>query len=242
MKIESINNDKVKRWAHLKEKKFREQENLFLVEGDHLVKEALKKGVVKELIALNADYEVENIPFYEVTPSIMKKISSQVSISEVIAVCKKLESKPITGNVCLLDNIQDPGNLGTIIRSALAFNIETIILSSDTVDLYNDKVIRASEGMIFHLNFLKGDLPSIINELKSKNYQIYGTDVNKGTSLKNIAFSHKSGIIIGSEGQGMKSTLAPLCDELINIPLNESCESLNAGVAASIIFYELSLK
>lgn len=242
MKIESINNDKVKRWAHLKEKKFREQENLFLVEGDHLVKEALKKGVVKELIALNSNYEVENIPFYEVTPSIMKKISSQVSISEVIAVCKKLESKPITGNVCLLDNIQDPGNLGTIIRSALAFNIETIILSNDTVDLYNDKVIRASEGMIFHLNFLKGNLPLIINELKNKNYQIYGTDVNNGTSLKDIAFSHKSAIIIGSEGQGMKNSLVPLCDELINIPLNESCESLNAGVAASIIFYELSLK
>lgn len=242
MKIESLNNEKVKKWSQLKEKKYRDKTNLFLIEGDHLVNEALKKGVVKEIIALNNIYEIPNLPFYEVTPSIMKKLSSQVSSSEVMAVCEKIPNLPVKGHVCLLDNIQDPGNLGTIIRSALAFNIDTIILSLDTVDLYNEKVIRASEGMIFHLNFIKSDLITAIKDLKKDNYQIYGTNVRNGTSLKSIDFCEKSGIIIGNEGQGMNDELTPLCDQLINIPLSKNCESLNASIAASIIFYELSQK
>lgn len=242
MKIESLNNEKVKKWCQLKEKKYRDKTNLFLVEGDHLVNEALKKGAVKEIIALDKQYEVANIPFYEVTLSVMKKLSTQVSFSKVMAVCEKMKEQIVKGRVCLLDNIQDPGNLGTIIRSALAFDIDTIILSPDTVDLYNEKVIRASEGMIFHLNFIKSDLTTAIKELKRENYQIYGTNVKNGISLKSIDFCEKSGIIIGNEGQGMKNELIPLCNQLINIPLAKTCESLNAGVAASIIFYELSQK
>ena len=169
----------------------------------------------------------------------MKKLSSQVSSTNVMAVVQKLSSSKIDGNVCLLDNIQDPGNLGAIIRSALAFNINTIIMSKDTVDLYNEKVIRASEGMLFHLNFIKDDLENVILKLKKDGYQIYGTDVNIGTSLKSISFSAKNGIIIGNEGKGMDLKYQKYCDSLINIPINKACESLNASVAASIIFYEM---
>ena len=149
-----------------------------------------------------------------------------------------MPEKEIQGNVCLLDNIQDPGNLGTIIRSAVAFDIKTIILSNDSVDLYNDKVIRASEGMLFHINIIRMDLKDAIKELKEKNYTIYGTDVIKGTTLKEIAFDDKTAITIGNEGQGMKEELKKLSDKMIHIPIN--CESLNAGVAASIIFYEVT--
>ena len=238
MKIESLNNSKVKEWAKLKEKKYRDETNLFLVEGDHLLNSAVVKKRVVEIISTDETMEIPGIPFYLVTDCIMKKLSSQVSSTKVIGVCKKNETQEITGNVCLLDNIQDPGNLGTIIRSAVAFHIDTLILSNDTVDVYNDKVIRASEGMIFNLNIIRADLMNIIKELKKKNYQVYGTDVLNGLDLNEIIFPEKTAIIIGNEGRGMKETIKKECDQLIHIKIN--CESLNAGVAASIIFYEVS--
>lgn len=238
MKIESLNNSKVKEWSKLKEKKYRDETGCFLVEGDHLMNSAMVKGVVKEIISIDETLKIPDIPFYLVTPAIIKKISNQINGTKVIGVCKKLPEKEIQGNVCLLDNIQDPGNLGTIIRSAVAFDIKTIILSNDSVDLYNDKVIRASEGMLFHINIIRMDLKDAIKELKEKNYTIYGTDVIKGTTLKEIAFDDKTAITIGNEGQGMKEELKKLSDKMIHIPIN--CESLNAGVAASIIFYEVT--
>ena len=139
MKIESLSNAKVKNWNKLKEKKYRDEAGLFLIEGDHLIKEALKKQMVVSTIGLNETYD------YTVNPEILKKLSSQKSGAKEIAVVKKIEEKKVEGDkILILDNIQDPGNLGTIIRSAVAFNISTIILSDDCVDLYNDKLIRSS--------------------------------------------------------------------------------------------------
>lgn len=239
MKIESLQNPKVKEWVKLKEKKNRDANGLFLIEGDHLLNEAMVKGVVKEIISPDALFNFDGIPFYEVNDAIMKKLSNQVSGTDVICVCEKFPEKEIKGNVCLLDNIQDPGNLGTIIRSAVAFNIDTIIISPDTVDMYNDKVIRSSEGMIFHANIIKRDLEEAIYELKNKGYQIYGTNVENGHNLKDIKFNLKNAIIIGNEGNGVKKALQDKCDSLIYIPISRTCESLNASIAASIIFYEL---
>ena len=238
MKIESVNNNKVKEWCKLKEKRFRDETNLFLIEGDHLINNARIKGKIVAIISNDSTMEIPGIPFYLVTPAIMKKISTQVTSSKVIAICQKKEEKQINGVTCLLDNIQDPGNLGTIIRSAVAFKIDTLVLSNDSVDLYNDKVIRASEGMIFDLNIIRKNLVDVINELKAKNYKIYGTDVCQGKNLKKISFNEKTAIIIGNEGLGMKEEIKKECDEMIHIDIN--CESLNAGVAASIIFYEVN--
>ena len=240
MKIESLNNSNVKRWKNLLEKKYREQEGLFLIEGDHLLKEALNLGLVKEIMASEEDFEVPGIPFYLVSDAILKKLSNQVSGTKVMAVVRKMEEKEIRGKVCVLDNIQDPGNLGAIIRSAVAFGIDTIVMSKDTVDLYNDKVIRASEGMIFHLNYYRGDLDEAFLKLKEMGYKIYGTNVKKGVNLKEIKFDYKSAIIIGNEGKGMREEYQKYCDSLINILISDKCESLNASVAASIIFYEMS--
>ncbi len=240
MNIESVNNQRVKNWLKLKDKKYRDKTNTFLIEGDHLLKEALKRDLVLEIIALDESFKESGIPFYLVSTPVMKKLTNQVSYSPVVAVVKKLEPKNISGNVCILDNIQDPGNLGAIIRSAVAFNIDSIILSNDTVDLYNDKVIRASEGMLFNANFIKGNLKEIIPDLKNKGYKIYGTNVNNGDHLKNIDFSLKTGIIMGNEGQGMKKELEKYCDNMINIPISSECESLNVAVATSIIFYEIN--
>ena len=236
MKITSLNNPKVVFWAKLKMKKYRDIEHLFIVESEHLVTEALKKGIVKEIITTEEkEYEV---PTYNVSTEIMKRISTLITPSKVMAVCEYLMPDDIKGNILLLDHIQDPGNLGTIIRSAVAFNFSTIIVSEDTVDFYNDKVIRSSEGMIFNINLVKDDLLSIIPVLKEKGYKIYGTDVKKGKNIKTID-NKECAIIIGSEGKGISIEVKELCDDFIYINMSKTCESLNAAVASSIIMYEV---
>lgn len=236
MKITSLNNPKVIFWAKLKMKKYRDIEHLFIVESEHLVSEALKKGIVKEIITTEEkEYEV---PTYNVSAEIMKRISTLITPSKIMAVCEYLMPDDIKGNILLLDHIQDPGNLGTIIRSAVAFNFSTIIVSEDTVDFYNDKVIRSSEGMIFNINLVKDNLLSIIPILKEKGYKIYGTDVKKGKNIKTID-NKECAIIIGSEGKGMSIEVKELCDDFIYINMSKVCESLNAAVASSIIMYEV---
>lgn len=234
MKIESLSNAKVKNWNKLKEKKYRDEAGLFLIEGDHLIKEALKKQMVVSTIGLNETYD------YTVNPEILKKLSSQKSGTKEIAVVKKIEEKKVEGDkILILDNIQDPGNLGTIIRSAVAFNISTIILSDDCVDLYNDKVIRSSEGMIFNINIVRKKLIEIIPKLKENGYTIYATTVNGKGYFENDS---KIALVIGNEGNGIKENILNLCDKNITIKMNKECESLNAGVAASILMYELGVK
>ena len=238
MEITSLNNEKVKAWNKLKNKKYQNEYGLFLIEGDHLLKEALKVGVVKEIIS-SRDYETE-LPFYKVTKDIMKKLSSQVSGTNVIGVCIKREETKVGKRVLILDDINDPGNMGTIIRSAVAFNIDTIIASNNSVDFYNDKVIRSSEGMFFNINLIKCDIVELINELKNKGYLIMGTNVLGGTNIENIKVEDKFALIMGNEARGVSDNIKDMCDTLVYIDMNKSCESLNVGVATSILLYELN--
>lgn len=234
MKITSVHNDKVKYWCNLKVKKFRDKERKFLVEGDHLINEAIKNNLVVETISCvneNADYFI--------TKEIMEKISEQKSISYDMAVVKFIPEDSINGNIMMLDNLQDPGNLGTIIRSAVAFKINTIIISDDSVDLYNPKVVRATEGMIFNLNIIRRNLTEVIPILKRQGYKIVGTLVNDGKDIKDIDKNNIC-VVIGNEGNGIKEETKDMCDEFTNIKISDNCESLNAGVAASIIMYEVN--
>lgn len=237
MELSSTNNEKVKFWQKLNQKKHRDQERLFLVEDEHLVNEALKKGIVKEIITLNKE-EIYNVDTYYVNEKIMKNISSQVTSAKVIAVCHHLEERDAIGNILVLDRLQDPGNLGTIIRSAVAFNFDSIILSNDSVDLYNPKVIRASEGMLFHINIIRTDIKDFLNNLDN-GYTKITTDVNNGKNIKEIKFN-KCAVVIGNEGNGVSEDIKNICDEKVYINMNNNCESLNASVSASIIMYEVS--
>ena len=237
--ITSLQNNKIKELNKLKEKKYRDEFNLFLVEGDHLVKEAYKTNQLVEILATPTFEEEIDIPITYISDDVMKKLSSMVSASNVIGVCKKFKPIGYGKRILILDNLQDPGNLGTIIRSASSFNFDTIVLSEVSVDLYNDKVIRASEGMIFHTNVIRCNITDFIKELKSNNYMIFTTDVNGGAIVSEVDFKEKIAIIIGSEGAGVGS-VRKLADKSIYIPMNKRCESLNASVAASIIMYEVS--
>ena len=233
----SVNNPKIKELKKLKSKKYRDLTNTFLIESEHLIKEAYNLGYLKCIYILEGtNYDIDVETNY-VTKEVLKYLSDLES-PNIIGVAKKIPELPIGNKIVILDNIQDPGNLGTIIRSSVAFNIDTIVLSNNTVDLYNDKVIRASEGMIFKINIVRKDIKTFLENIK-KDYYIYGTKVNGGINLKNIEKRKKFAIIMGNEGNGMSYRLDSLCDSFIYIDMNSSCESLNVGVATSIILYEL---
>lgn len=242
MYITSINNEYIKEISKLNEKKYRDKLNKYLIEGLHLVTEALKYDIIDTIIIReNFSYET-NIKHIIVSNEVMKKLSDNPSIPKIMAVVNKKEST-ISGNkILLLDRLQDPGNLGTIIRSAVAFNFDTIILSNDTVDLYNSKVLRSTQGMLFNINILRQDLTNVINELKNNNYTIYGTKVDNGNDVKEINNTNKFALIIGNEGTGISDNILKQCDKYLYIKMNNNCESLNAGVAASILMYEMGNK
>ena len=239
--IESVNNERVKYWTKLNEKKYQKAEKLFLVEGEHLVYEALKSQHLKEVIVLNGyDFEYDKKTF--VSENVMRKISNLTNIPKLVGVVKMLEEREINGNVLMLDQVSDPGNLGTIIRSSVAFGIDTIILGRGCVSVYNPKVVRATEGQMFHLNIIERHLEQAIEDLRSEGYKIYATDVEEGETLYKTDFAPKTAIVMGNEGAGVSSEIKSMSDEYLYIEMNETCESLNVGVATSIILYELYMK
>ena len=240
MLYSSVENKKIKDFKKLNLKKYRDQTNLFLVEGEHIVLEAYKTGNLKELLLEEGTTFSLDIETNYVTNNVLKYITNLETPQPILGICKKEQTNHILGErLLILDGIQDPGNLGTIIRSAVAFNIDTLILSKETVDVYNSKVIRASQGLIFHLNIVVFDLSEIIPNLKKEGYQILGTKVTDGKSLKSIEKKKKFAIIMGNEGNGVSKSILDLCDEYLYIDMNKNCESLNVGVATSIILYEL---
>jgi len=242
MYISSINNDFIKDTSKLKEKKYRDKLNRFLIEGEHLVKEAIKNGVVKTIIVLDEFSFETDLEKIVVTKEVMKKLSDNPSVPRIMAIVEKKECTRVGNKVIILDRLQDPGNLGTIIRSAVAFDFDTLILSDDTVDLYNPKVIRSTQGMLFNINIKRCNIKEMIDTLKKKDYLILGTRVSGGTNVKDYSVNKKFALIIGNEGQGISNEILNMCEDYLYIEMVNRCESLNAGVAASILMYELGGK
>jgi len=240
MLITSLDNNKIKKYIKLKTKKYRDLEKMFLIEGEHLVKEALSCNLLVDLLVLEDNYIDIDFNFTYVTKNIMKKLSDMDSVPRVVGVVKFFEPNlDFSNKVLMLDDIQDPGNLGTIIRSSVAFGVKDIILNLNSVDIYNDKVIRSSQGMIFKVNIIRCDLKDVIFSLKERNYKIFGTDVLGGVDARSIK-ENKFALIMGNEGKGVKKELLELCDKNLYIKMNPECESLNVGVATSILLYTLN--
>ena len=239
MLYSSIDNNKIKDIKKLHIKKYRDKKNLFLVEGRHLVLEAYKTGLLKELFLEENELLPLDVMTSYMTNNVKNYLSELDNPTNIIGVCEKKEGIIEGKRIVYLDCIQDPGNLGTIIRSCVAFNIDTLVLSKDCVDLYNSKVIRATQGLLFHLNIVIENIENFVPNLKQNGYKIYGTKVTHGKHFKDIEKNEKFVIIMGNEGNGIGEVASELCDEFIYIKMNEKCESLNVGVATSIILYEL---
>lgn len=233
----SINNKKIKFYKQLKQKKIRDKEKLFIVEGEHLIKEAYNnKCLVEVLVPENSKFKID-VPMAEISENVIKYLTNLQTPTGIFGICKEKEGKLKEGKILALDGIQDPGNMGTIIRSAAAFNIDTIVVNEKCVDIYSDKVIRSSQGMIFSVNIIKKDIKELIKTLKNK-HTVYATKVDGGTSLKDIEKNQNFVIIMGNEGNGVSDELMKLSDKRLYIPMNKKCESLNVAVATSIILYE----
>ncbi len=243
MLITSLDNDKVKKYIKLKEKKYRDKTGEFIVEGSHLVLEAYKQGLVEELILEKEEVfpiSIDNIVYMPM--DLINKISSVETPQTVMALCKKKEESEELGNhILLVDDVQDPGNLGTIIRSAVAFNIDTIVLSNNTVDLYNPKTIRSTQGMFFHINVIRRDIKDVIERIKEESIPVYGTLVEHGSDVRELNNSDKErfALVVGNEGNGVRKEITDMCDKNLYIKMNSDVESLNVGVATSILLYEL---
>lgn len=242
MLITSLDNDRIKNYIKLKDRKNRKKTNTFIVEGMHLVEEAIKEDLVIELIVEKDTKISTSLPIVYVTKEIINKISEMESPSNIMALCKIRKSNIIGDKILMLDEIQDPGNLGTIIRSAKAFNVDTIVLSPNTVDIYNPKVIRATQGMVFHTNIVIKDLIPTIEELKQNEIPIYGTKVDNGKDVRELKANDKNKycLIMGNEGNGVSKEILDKCDVYLYIKMNKNVESLNVGVATSILLYELN--
>ncbi len=228
--INSVQNEKIKNYAKLNEKKYRDETNMFIVEGLHLVEEAKAYGIVKEVITTNP-----NIDGTLVSEEVMKKLTNQKSVVEVCAICEKFKKEEITNKILILDTIQDPGNIGTLIRSAVAFGFDTIVMEA-CADIYSSKVLRATQGAIFKLNIINTNIIEFIKSLKD--YKVYGTSLKNGIPLKQIEKSDKLAIILGNEGNGVRNELLDITDKNIFIEIT-NMESLNVAVAGAILMYEL---
>lgn len=237
MIIDSVNNERVKYYKKLRDKKYILEEKKYIVEGEHLVIEALKSGILLEVITSNTSVNYDVKVTY-VSEKVLKSISLLPSTPNIMGVVKLVESNSIIGDkILLLDNVQDPGNVGTLIRSALAFNVSTVILSENSVNIYNDKLVRSSEGTIFNMNVIKMDLTSAINEIHKRGIKVYYADMFGTLDIDNVKIDEYA-LVLGSEGQGISDYIKEISDESINIPMNNLCESLNVSVTGGIIMYK----
>lgn len=240
MLITSTDNKKIKELVKLKQKKYRDSENKFIIETENLIKEAYIEERLEEVYILENEELSFNVdcPIFYVSENVMNKIKS-INTSKYIGICSKKDSNEYIGKrYLMLDKVSDPGNLGTIIRSAVAFNIDTLILSDDSCDVYNDKTIRATEGALFRLNIIREPLIEALNNLEKLNINIYGTDVIKGESI-NTVDKNNFCVIMGNEGSGISDKVKNKIDKYIHLRTN-NVESLNVAVATSIILYELN--
>lgn len=239
--INSKQNQKIKDLVMLSKQSERNLRREFVVEGFHLFEMALNSGLVKSVFVLKENNKIpSNIPQYVVTEEIMKKISSEVSPQGIVAVCSYLKAdyQNLSDKILYLDDIGDPGNLGTILRTALAFSYKTIILSENSCSIYNQKVVQSSQGSLFNLNIILNS-EKTLKQLKEKGYQIISTEIKGSKSLKEISVNKKHVLVLGNEAHGVSKQILEKSDLRVRIDIN-GIESLNVAIAGAIVMFELS--
>jgi TrmH family RNA methyltransferase len=235
--ITSLQNHKVKQWVKYQLKKHRDEDGVFLAVGEHLVEEAQMSGILREvMISDSVDFDVL-VPKTEVTVEICKKISMTQSGVSIIGLCEYPKKRPLAYHRWLLcDDIQDPGNMGTIIRTALSFGFDAVAISEGSADVFNDKTLRASQGAVFHLPIVRSDLKDIIKELHEHDVVIVASTLDDAKPLSSIEPLEKVAVILGNEGQGVSHRVLSLADEKVKIEMS-GFDSLNVAVAAGIFCY-----
>lgn len=251
--ISSVNNKNIKDLAKLNKKKYREDTGMYIIEGFHLIEEALQAGRKFQYL-LGTDEALNKVEEYGVDLSsksvilinkaITRHLSSTKNSQEIFMVLKIDQPKEFPfnyGKWVLLDNLADPGNVGTIIRTADAAGFDGVVLSPESVDLYNPKTQRAMQGSQFHIELIKQDLASVITTLKSYDIPVYASMLDKSAKeLPDFEKVPQLGLVIGNEAHGVSDFIAKLSDEKLYIPIKGQAESLNAAVAAGIMIYHFA--
>lgn len=246
--IHSVKNPQIKEWKKLLTKKERDKTGTFLIEGFHLVEEALKQEDVIIQLIVNEETELPpawndgSIPVTFVTEEIIKTLSDTETPQGVIAICRQTRKDitEISGKTFLLiDAVQDPGNVGTIIRTADAAGIDAVIVGQGSVDIYNPKVLRSAQGSHFHLPIINGDLPFWLNKLAENHIPVYGTSLENGQVYTETAPAESFALIVGNEGNGVNKQLLAQTAKNLYIPIFGKSESLNVAVATGILLYYL---
>jgi TrmH family RNA methyltransferase len=253
MNITSLGNARVKEWAQLLEKKHRDRSNKFIVEGIHLVKEALQSEVEIECVVYDMG---EGIPvelkrlssndaeWIAVSAAVIGKCTDTVTPQPVFAVVRK---RPVdlgqllsikNSLVMVLDGVQDPGNVGTIIRSADAAGADGVVLGSGCADLFNPKTIRSTMGSFFHLPVVEGQLLDILPRAKESGARLVSTSLEADYTCYEYNFSASTWLLVGNEAQGVSMAVRQLVDDSLIIPMRGQAESLNVGMASSVLMFE----
>jgi TrmH family RNA methyltransferase len=251
-----ISKNKSKFIIALQKKKNRDEENLFVIEGDKLIREFLNADIRLKILAAKPEFlnsltdgmlrlieETESVSFEE-----LRQLSSLKTPHNALAVVRKHEPEFELSGIfsqlsVALDGVQDPGNLGTIIRAAAWFGISNVICSKDSVDVYNPKVIQSTMGAILHVNVYYTDLGEFLSGAKKKDIHVFGTML-EGDSIYSNELGKNGVILLGNESKGISNDLIPFITDKIFIPGATSSkpgiESLNVGMAASIVFSEFT--
>lgn len=255
MVITSKDNEYVKHIKKLKEKKYREEYKEFIVEGIKMVQEAIEENAKIKTIIICDDCKVQssisNELMYEiakyncvyVAEKIFSTMSDVINPQGIMAIIEKPENKETEidfskDTFLLLDNIQDPGNMGTILRTADSLNMDQIIISKGSSDIYNPKVVRSTMGAIYRIKVVEVEnLARTVKEFKKHRINVYATDLKTDKSIYDVSYK-KAAIVIGNEANGVSEEVLQEASDRIKIPMIGKTESLNAAVATSVILYE----
>lgn len=248
--ITSTSNETIKYFISLNDKKTRMNAKRFIVEGYHLVNEASKTNLLEAIISTDEKElkKINNVKRYLVNDAIINKIATTKNPQNILGIVKMLDHSItnllpiIKGNktkLIMLDDVNDPGNLGTIIRTAAGLGYDGIIMSPNTVDLYNEKVIRSTQGVMFKIPIIKANLQEVIKMLKKEKVFCIGTALTNAKDVKHITKKDKFAICLGNEAKGISKEVLDNMDENVKIAMNNDVESLNVSIAAGIIMYEM---
>ena len=255
--ITSTSNPRIRQLIALQEKaKKRREENCFLAEGIKMLREAPKSWIREIYLTNEALYKLQkeeaetfqkiNRTGYELlSDEVMKRASDTQTPQGVITVLDRPSYEPdelladSEGTFLLLENLQDPGNLGTIVRTGEGAGVRGIIMTADTVDIFNPKTIRSTMGSVYRVPFIYVEtLTEVVEKMKEKNIPVYAAHLKGQKNYYEFDYRKGCAFLIGNEGNGLKKETADLADDYLKIPMQGQVESLNAAIAASVLMYE----
>ncbi len=243
--IESTRNEKVKGWRLLHRRKGRAEAGLFLAEGPHLVEEAVRYGIAIEEIVLREGAErpagTERFPVTMVAGNVMRAVCESEAPQGVAAVCRLPPDDGLPeakGVWLLLDAVQDPGNVGALIRTADAAGCSCVVCGEGCADAFGGKALRASQGSVFHLPVIRRELRSAIGALEPSGMRVLASAAD-GDAFDGMGRMENFALVMGNEGAGIAEHIAAACDARVAVPIRGRAESLNVAVAAGVLLFAL---